>query len=293
MDTVEYDEMFPTDLRRILAECPVAYLPLGTPEMHGEHLSYGQDGIKAHELCKRVAQVAGGAVMPVLHVGTALATSFNFGNIHTTPELTRALYREYLQGIARIGFRVIIALTGHYPACQVDVTKHAAVDAMETMGAWIVGLDETEPVLDLDYTGDHAGKWETSIYWHLRPDLVRMDYLPTDPEVRLIAAGPEDPRVHASPKLGETICAAIVERPAGFVGMLLEFDRDPVTHGPTKTIMVQAMRAMAAIHARADRVIRTDEHWRAACAHFYAGQFGPALHELTTGWELTRAEMSP
>ncbi len=292
MASVEYDKMFVKDLRRVLQERPVAYLPLGAPEMHGEHLTFGQDGIKAHEICKRIAEAGGGAVLPALHAGTAVPTAFNFGNIYISAPVTRARYREFLEGLARGGCRVGGARTGHYPSCQVAMTKHAAADAMETTGAWTVGLDECELSFDLGYRGDHAGKWETSVYWHLRPDLVQMENLPEDLNVRLIAAGPEDPRVHASPELGEQVVATVVERMNGFVDMLLEFDRDPVTHGPTKTTLVSAMRAMAVAHWRGEPVVRrTEEYWQ-ACEHFYAGEFQQAQQLIRQAWAISPAELA-
>jgi len=285
MGSVEYDKMFVKDLRRVLAERPVAYLPIGTPEMHGEHLSYGQDGIKAHELCKRIAEKAGGAVLPPLHAGTSVPKSFNFGNIYISVPVARALYQEYMQELARVGFRVIVAMTGHYPYCQVTTVKHAAADAAETTGAWVLGFGEYELGFDVGYTGDHAGKWETSIYWHLRPDLVCMENLPKDPNVRLIAAGPEDPRVHASQELGEKVCRTIVDKMAVFVGKLLELDKDPVQHGPTHTMMVMAQRTMARVIETAPKAnVRTNAKYQEAVNTFYACDFGRANAILTQNW---------
>jgi creatinine amidohydrolase len=287
MPTVEYDKMFVADLRDVLRDKPVAYLPLGTPEMHGEHLTLGQDGIKAHELCKRMAEAGGGAVLPALHVGTHVPTSFNFGNIYVSASLARELYRQYMQELARVGFRVILAVTGHYPSCQVSVVKQAAADAMDVTGAWVVGLDECELALDAGYTGDHAGKWETSIYWHLRPDLVRMENLPADLEVSLVAAGPEDPRVHASPELGEEVCGLVVERMVAFADRLLAFDADPVQHGPTHTMMRNALRAMARAHEdRTKGNPRAIPEYQEAAALFYGGQFGAVAGALARVWEL-------
>lgn len=247
MATVEYDKMFPKDLRRVLAEKPVAYLPIGTPEMHGEHLTYGQDGIKAHELCKRIAAKGGGAVLPPLHAGSSEPKSFNFGNIYISVPVAQALYQEYMQELARVGFRVVMAVTGHYPYCQVIAAKHAAANAADVSGTWIAAMGEYELAFDLGYTGDHAGKWETSIYWYLRPDLVCMENLPKDLNVRLVAAGPEDPRVHASPELGAKVCNAIIDRMTVFVDRLLAFDKDPTQHGPTHTMMNLALRTTARV----------------------------------------------
>ena len=287
MPTVEYDKMFTKDLKNVLAEKPVAYLPIGTPEMHGEHLTYGQDGIKAHELCKRMAEKGGGAVLPPIHAGVSTPKSFNFGNIYISIPVARALYREYMEELARIGFRVIVALTGHYPGCQVAVVKHAAADAAFRSGAWIVGLSENELAFDLEYFGDHAGKWETSIYWHLRPDLVCMDNLPKELDVPLVAAGPEDPRVHASQDLGEKTCKTIISRAVEFADRLLEFDSDPVKHGPTHTVMETAIRNEArAIDVSSRGGLHRDEKYHKAAAAFFACDFGKANNILTRNWNL-------
>ncbi|MEW6355539.1 MAG: creatininase family protein [Planctomycetota bacterium] len=287
MPTIEYDKMFPTDLKKVLAQKPIAYLPIGTPEMHGEHLTFGQDAIKAHELCKQIAEKGGGAVLPALHVGLQVPMSFNFGNLYFSPDLCRQLYREYMQELARVGFRVIIAVTGHYPTDQVAIVKHAAADAMEITGAWCVGLAEYELAFDLDYTGDHAGKWETSIYWHLRRDLVCMDYLPKDLGVKLIAAGPEDPRVHASPELGEKVCNAIRDRMVEFADRLLEFDADPITHGPTQSALRTALRTTARVLDLRKGNPRTTAEYQEAARLFYAGEFGQANGILMKHWQLT------
>jgi creatinine amidohydrolase/Fe(II)-dependent formamide hydrolase-like protein len=76
----------------------------------------------------------------------------------------------------------------------------------------IWALADYEPVTDLEYRGDHAAKWETSILMYLRPDLVEMDTLPQDLDVKLWGVGGLDPRVHASPEVGRTICEAIIDR---------------------------------------------------------------------------------
>jgi len=41
---VFYSELTPQEFRERLAQAPIAYLPLGTLEWHGEHLPLGADG---------------------------------------------------------------------------------------------------------------------------------------------------------------------------------------------------------------------------------------------------------
>ncbi|MCK4988847.1 MAG: creatininase family protein, partial [Bacteroidales bacterium] len=58
--TVEYIKLTPTDFRIKIAEAPIAYLPLGTLEWHGEHLPLGSDGMQSFSFMKDLARDAGG-----------------------------------------------------------------------------------------------------------------------------------------------------------------------------------------------------------------------------------------
>ena len=66
---VLYQELTPDEFSTRLAECPVAYLPLGTLEWHGDHLPLGSDGMQSLGVFKILAQEAGGIVMPMLFIG--------------------------------------------------------------------------------------------------------------------------------------------------------------------------------------------------------------------------------
>ncbi len=69
MAKVRYEEMRPGEVVIARTKKPVAYLPIGGIEWHGEHNPLGLDTVKAHELCIRAAQKGGGLVMPPLFWG--------------------------------------------------------------------------------------------------------------------------------------------------------------------------------------------------------------------------------
>ncbi len=48
-EKVKYAELLPFEFRRRLAERPVAYLPLGTLEWHGEHIALGAMRFRAKD----------------------------------------------------------------------------------------------------------------------------------------------------------------------------------------------------------------------------------------------------
>jgi hypothetical protein len=66
---VLYEELTPPEFRQRMTDVPVAYLPLGTLEFHGEHMPLGSDGIQPFEFFKEVAAEIGGIVLPALFLG--------------------------------------------------------------------------------------------------------------------------------------------------------------------------------------------------------------------------------
>jgi len=57
-----WERLLPAEFRQAMADLPVVFLPMGTVEWHGEHNALGLDSLKAHALCVRAAQRAGGGV---------------------------------------------------------------------------------------------------------------------------------------------------------------------------------------------------------------------------------------
>jgi len=109
---VKYEEMFPHEIEEIMRETPVAYLPLGTLEWHGLHLALGNDAVKAYELCLRVASKAGGIVVPPTY--WAIGGMPQPWTTRFTEELIGQLFCNIFEQLSQVGFKVIIAVTGHY-----------------------------------------------------------------------------------------------------------------------------------------------------------------------------------
>lgn len=208
--TTRYEELLPRDLERIMEQRPVVYLPFGTLEWHCYHLALGLDAVKAHELLMRVAARAGGVTVPATY--WAIGGMPHPWTSRVDEDLIERLFLAIYEQMAHVGFKTMIALTGHYGIEQYLCLKRAAVHFMERSGCTVFAGPEFELVTDLGYRGDHAGKWETSILWSLRPELVDMSQLDSDTSVPLEGVGGEDPRVHASQELGNRIVEAMVER---------------------------------------------------------------------------------
>ena len=215
-----YEYLHPDELREIIVNHPIAYVPLGSLEWHGRHLPLGNDAIKVYEICLRAAERTGGVVFPPLFIGAEClklrALHIMDGTVDVDYSIYRAFLSDYVRRVMKQGFRVIVLLTGHYSREQVAAVKAVARECMEitksveakgTPSVEIIALPEYELALDLGYRGDHAAKWETSILLYLRPELVDFSKLRD-----LLGIDGEDPRETASRELGERVVNLIVER---------------------------------------------------------------------------------
>jgi creatinine amidohydrolase len=237
-----WEQLRPDELEVILAEAPVAYLPLGTSEHHGWHLPVGFDGIKADALCRRAAEQTGGVVLPTFWHGIGGGHVGYKWTMIAQEEQVRPLLAMALDHLARFGFRVIVMLTGHYAGEQVKMIHALAEEAAARHPkVTFIGLTEPEistPARGDRYPGDHAAKYETSIALALNPDWVHLEALTPgrdpnqatlpdtprhgsepqwDPEHRLYAIWGQDPSAHASCELGERLVNEIVDRLAAMV----------------------------------------------------------------------------
>jgi len=207
---VKYEELFPSELEEIMSKKPIAYLPFGTLEWHGLHLALGNDAVKAYELCLRVADKAGGVVIPATY--WAIGGMPHPWTTRLDEDLITKLFYGIFEQMAHVGFRVVVALTGHYGIEQVYALKKAACDFMYRSNLVIAPLPEYEVAYEKGYHGDHAAKWETSILWVLRPELVDISRLSKNSEEPLEGIMGEDPRLHASKNLGIEIVDYMVDK---------------------------------------------------------------------------------
>ena len=208
---VHYAELLPHEFRKRLAERPIAYLPVGTLEWHGEHLALGADAIQSEGLMVECARRLGGIVMPPIHLGPDRARLLEDGKLlvgmdyatSTSPprQLDGSCYwvplglhvmivDAILTQLKRAGFRAVSA-DGHGPSRT----------------SWAESLQEREARFGLKLFGvtkeiagqwksqvDHAGRNETSLMMHFRPELVDLSQLSPDRSVRPLGVGGEDPR---------------------------------------------------------------------------------------------------
>jgi creatinine amidohydrolase len=246
---VQYESMLPGEIREARERKPVAYLPMGILEWHGEFLPVGNDALKAHALGCRMAEKIGGLVMPAFYwadnrsrIAEVVFKPEHFSHLdrdHTTKmmevygldssafalEADRStkeggwwLFEEVLDHslhqIESLGFEVIVTISGHYPLIGPANRVAEAYDGKSRIMS-IIGYDLVQ---DEGYSGDHAAKWETSLLMALRPELVDFEGLKKATELTGIMG--EDPR-EASVEYGEEAIDAIIRRAEEKIDTLL------------------------------------------------------------------------
>lgn len=218
MRTVEYEKLHFDEIKTVLAECPMVYVPTGPLEAHGPHGPLGLDALKAHALCIKIAQAYGGAVYPPLFVGQQRC-ALPPGNVYIQSETARTLYRDLLVCLERTGFQVMALISGHYP--EGDLIKEVAADFMVNGLTPVLALTEKEAAPEIMGSSDHAGKWETSLMLALHPELCDLSKLDPDRSVKPPAMFGSDAR-DASAADGNRAVERIVSRVGGMMTHLLK-----------------------------------------------------------------------
>jgi creatinine amidohydrolase len=225
---VTYAELTPAEFRTRLAEAPVAYLPLGTLEFHGEHMPLGSDAIQPAEFFKEIATEAGGIVLPALFLGpdrveTVSGTEYygkdngNHASLETQQyepqiltgsaywipgELFILIMEGILKQLKRQGFKILVA-HGHGPSTR-QVINHTQ-KWEEEFGMRIFNLWGSENDDWNGFMSDHGAMLETSVVMKYRQDLVQLENLPRNPGQWPTGIRGYDPRTYASAEKGDEI----------------------------------------------------------------------------------------
>ncbi len=211
-EMVQWERMLPAEFRLAFEKLPVVFLPLGTVEWHGEHDALGLDALKAHALCIRAAKKSGGIVHPPLYGGMGGLNKPATVKMEPENSWENYLLRPWLEKMCsefhRLGFKAIIMLTGHYGHNQQIVVREVATRMTERLQISVLGIPEYWLALDAGYLGDHAGIGETSLLWHLEPDLVAIDRIKIDPDYGKDGAIESG----SSPELGKKYADLIITR---------------------------------------------------------------------------------
>jgi creatinine amidohydrolase len=228
-----FEKMFPTEIEARLEANPSLILPFGTVEWHSHHLPVGLDGLVAEGICRRAADLAEAVLAPVSYWAVG-GVPYPY-TLNLPVDVIEPLLMTVFEQFGAMGFKVIVAFTGHFGLEQTLTLKRAALAVMERSPVIILPVTEYDLVTDT-YKGDHAAVGETSLLWTLYPELVRLEAIPA--ETPLDGTIGAEPRGTASPKLGAEILKAIAGRLAEVSRRLLR-ETTPVQRAD----FIEAIRA--------------------------------------------------
>ena len=123
-----------------------------------------------------------------------------------------------LKQVSRSGFKVLVA-HGHGPSTGFIINhteKWEEKYGLKILHCW--GHRDKE---GMGIMVDHAAMNETSLVMALRPELVKMEYLPADTSEWPVGVGGMDPRLWASLDKGEEILAIQKERMVNLISETL------------------------------------------------------------------------
>ena len=255
-EMVQWERMLPAEFQLAFEKLPVVFLPLGTVEWHGEHDALGLDALKAHALCIGAAKKSGGIVHPPLYGGMGGLNKPATVKMEPENSWENYLLRPWLEKMCsefhRLCFKAIIMLTGHYGHNQQIVVREVATRMTERLQVSVLGIPEYWLALDAGYLGDHAGIGETSLLWHLEPDLVAIDRIKIDPDYGkdgVIESG-------SSPELGKKYADLIITRLASLAQSM------PGWNAEKRDAFAQAENAILSVQLRGWRLQQPWAAWQ-------------------------------
>jgi len=149
----------------------IAYLPVGTVEWHGNHLSLETDAIIAEKVCEMVVKEIPGYVLPSIYLGTDKEENDLRGmERHIGKKLEGEVYfldpgllLETLNSVAQNlqKFEKVFIITGHAGTRQIEV-----LEKVDKQNKKVVFID---PYKELDMMVRHADETETSLLWAAKP----------------------------------------------------------------------------------------------------------------------------
>lgn len=189
-----YAELTRDDIAETAGETTVI-LPTGAVEQHGPFLPVGVDTLTIDHLAHQVARAAAS------EIAVTVAPALPFGNSHYHRRYAGALsirletYQEVMLDLvdclAGSGYKRIFILNGH--GGNDETVRAVAREGAYRFGVKVAACSYWVPTfqalkeagaLEVGPVAGHAGGFETSLMYVLRPDLIREDRFPPVPSSR-------------------------------------------------------------------------------------------------------------
>lgn len=199
--TVFLGEMTNPEVEEFVKTNRMVIVPVGAVEQHGPHGPLLTDVLIPQEVARRAAPTLGACVAPPISYALSYPHKGFTGVVYLRMETFMALVEDVAVGLAKMGFKRIVFLNGHYD--NTYALAYACASAAEErlpkdVKAFPVNYWDGMPAEVMqEYTslekGMHANAAETSAILRINPDLVDMERanaeFPPFPEFKVNPAG--------------------------------------------------------------------------------------------------------
>lgn len=185
LETLTYPEV-----ATLIEERVPLVLPVGAIEQHGPHLPLGTDGFIPYELAMRVATGRRLLVAPPMFYGAYSRPRSGGGrhfpgSVGLSGRVLETTVSTLLSDWFRQGFRSVMVLNGHMEnswtlleAIEQAIAPYAGDDRRALLVHWWEQIqpEDVDKIFGDGFPGwnaEHASILETSMFEHLRPELVR------------------------------------------------------------------------------------------------------------------------
>ncbi|MBK8033664.1 MAG: creatininase family protein [Chloroflexi bacterium] len=177
MTIYHFERLFPNEIEARLKSAPVLVLSFGTLEWHSHHLPLGLDGMVAQAVGESIADRLDAVLAPVSY-WAAGGVPYPY-TLKLPISVIEPLLVAVFEQFAEMGFRVIVAFTGHFGIEQTLVLKRAAHTVMSRSPVTIL------PITTYDLISPEAIPAITRAGRDLAAasggaDLVKLDAVPGD-----------------------------------------------------------------------------------------------------------------
>lgn len=177
------EDLSGAQISRLVTERSIVVLPIGAIEQHGPHLPLSVDRVIAHEAAAALVARHGEAcdlwLLPTMSVSKSNEHAWSPGTLWLSAETMLAVLNDIGRSVAATDARRLVFLNGHggnsallNVACRELRLAHGL---MTFLVHPFVPPDQggSSPQTELQM-GIHGGHQETSVFMHLRPDLVHL-----------------------------------------------------------------------------------------------------------------------
>ncbi len=176
-----YEELTGPEILDVISPSSTLLLPIGAVEQHGPHLPLAVDHVIAHETATAVVESVGEALdiwqLPTLSISKSNEHAWSAGTLWFSADTMMAILRDLGRAVATTGAERLVLLNGHGGNTTLLNTALRELRLEFGLKTFLThpsvppayGGVSTESELGM---GIHGGLNETSVFMHLRPDLV-------------------------------------------------------------------------------------------------------------------------